>query len=188
MPVLKLAFVRVMPVLVRGSASSHSQGISGRRPSFLAIHAKLAKKNISTFWGFEPGTNFCKNSNPGPNFAVAIVVVNPPAPPPLLTVAIFFIYSERAARAARAKPELTSCPDQAAPGCPDQLGCVRLPRPIRVRMVGVWVRNGNSTSTILGNSTSTIWRLATNRYKRFGIGRPEIPWQIIGMGICWCPY
>jgi hypothetical protein len=27
---------------------------------------------------------------------------------------------ERAARAARAKPELTSCPDQAAPGCPDR--------------------------------------------------------------------
>jgi hypothetical protein len=50
-----------------------------------------------------------------------------------------------------------------------------------VRMVGVWVRNGNSTSTIFGNSTSTIWRLAINRYKRFGIRRPEIPWQIIGM-------
>ncbi len=27
---------------------------------------------------------------------------------------------ERAARAARAKPELTSCPDKAAPGCPDR--------------------------------------------------------------------
>ena len=27
---------------------------------------------------------------------------------------------KRAARAARAKPELTSCPDQAAPGCPDR--------------------------------------------------------------------
>ena len=53
------------------------QGISVLRPSFLAIHAKLAKKNISTFWGFEPGTNFCKNSNPGPNFAAAIVAINP---------------------------------------------------------------------------------------------------------------
>ena len=27
---------------------------------------------------------------------------------------------ERAARAARVKPELTSCPDQAMPGCPDR--------------------------------------------------------------------
>jgi hypothetical protein len=43
---------------------------------------------------------------------------------------------ERAARAARAKPEHTSCPDQAAPGCPDvrvhpaapMLGYTRLPR------------------------------------------------------------
>ncbi len=26
---------------------------------------------------------------------------------------------KRAVRAARAKPELTSCPNQAAPGCPD---------------------------------------------------------------------
>ncbi len=47
------------------------QGISGRRPSFLAIHAKLAKKNTSTFWGFEPGTNFCKKIEPGTkNFAI----------------------------------------------------------------------------------------------------------------------
>ena len=44
------------------------QGISGRRPSFLAIHAKLAKKNTSTFWGFEPGTNFCEKNEPGTNF------------------------------------------------------------------------------------------------------------------------
>jgi hypothetical protein len=43
---------------------------------------------------------------------------------------------ERAARAARAKPEHTSCPDQAASGCPDvrvhpaapTLGYTRLPR------------------------------------------------------------
>ncbi len=27
---------------------------------------------------------------------------------------------QRAARAARAKPELTPCPDQATPGCPDR--------------------------------------------------------------------
>ncbi len=27
---------------------------------------------------------------------------------------------KRAARAARAKPELTSCPNEAAPGCPDR--------------------------------------------------------------------
>ncbi len=44
------------------------QGVSGRRPSFLAIHAKLAKINTSTFWGFEPGTNFCKKFEPGTNF------------------------------------------------------------------------------------------------------------------------
>ena len=66
---------------------------------------------------------------------------------------------ERAARAARAKPEHTSCPDQAAPGCPDvrvhpaaptfrihpaapTLGYTRLPRPVRVRSWGGWVRNG----------------------------------------------
>ena len=44
------------------------QGVSGRRPSFLAIHAKLAKINTSTFWGFEPGTNFYKKIEPGTNF------------------------------------------------------------------------------------------------------------------------
>ncbi len=44
------------------------QGVSGRRPSFLAIHAKLAKINTSTFWGFEPGTNFCKKFEPMTNF------------------------------------------------------------------------------------------------------------------------
>ncbi len=44
------------------------QGVSGRRPSFLAIHAKLAKINTSTFWGFEPGTNFCKKIKPGTYF------------------------------------------------------------------------------------------------------------------------
>ncbi len=66
---------------------------------------------------------------------------------------------ERAARAARAKPEHTSCPDQATPGCPDvrvhpaaptfrvhpaapTLGYTRLPRPVRVRSWGGWVRNG----------------------------------------------
>jgi hypothetical protein len=66
---------------------------------------------------------------------------------------------ECAARAARAKPEHTSCPDQAAPGCPDvrvhpaaptfrvhpaapTLGYTRLPRPVRVRSWGGWVRNG----------------------------------------------
>ena len=50
----------------------------------------------------------------------------------------------------RAKPEHTSCPDQAAPGCPDfrvhpaapTLGYTRLPRPVRVRSWGGWVRNG----------------------------------------------
>jgi hypothetical protein len=66
-------------------------------------------------------------------------------------------YNKRAARAARgeaqaarAKPEHTSCPDQAAPGCPDirvhpaapTLGYTRLPRPVRVRSWGGWVRNG----------------------------------------------
>ena len=62
-------------------------------------------------------------------------------------------------QAARAKPEHTSCPDQAAPGCPDvrvhpaaptlgytwlprPLGYTRLPRPVRVRSWGGWVRNG----------------------------------------------
>ncbi len=53
-------------------------------------------------------------------------------------------------QAARAKPEHTSCPDQAAPGCPDvrvhpaapTLGYTRLPRPVRVRSWGGWVRNG----------------------------------------------
>jgi hypothetical protein len=66
---------------------------------------------------------------------------------------------ERAARAARAKPEHTSCPDQATPGCPDvrvhpaapTLGYTRLPRPlgytwlpqpVRLRSWGGWVRNG----------------------------------------------
>ncbi len=44
------------------------QGVSGRRPSFLAIYAKLAKINTSTFWGFEPGTNFCEKFEPGTNF------------------------------------------------------------------------------------------------------------------------
>jgi hypothetical protein len=66
---------------------------------------------------------------------------------------------ERAVRAARAKPEHTSCPDQAAPGCPDvrvhpaaptlgytrlprPLGYTRLPRSVRVCSWGGWVRNG----------------------------------------------
>jgi hypothetical protein len=66
---------------------------------------------------------------------------------------------EGEARAARAKPEHTSCPDQAAPSCPDvrvhpaaptfrvhpaapTLGYTRLPRPVRVRSWGGWVRNG----------------------------------------------
>jgi hypothetical protein len=47
-------------------------------------------------------------------------------------------YNEPRARAARAKPKHTSCPDQAAPGCPDvrvhpaapTLGYTRLPRPL----------------------------------------------------------
>jgi hypothetical protein len=43
-------------------------------------------------------------------------------------------YNEPQARAARVKPEHTSCPDQAAPGCPD-------PRPVRVRSWGGWVKN-----------------------------------------------
>ena len=50
----------------------------------------------------------------------------------------FIQQREREARAARAKPEHTSCPDQAAPGCPDvrvhpaapTLGYTRLPRPL----------------------------------------------------------
>ncbi len=58
------------------------QGISGRRPSFLAIHAKLAKKIHPLFGDSNPGPIFAKNSNLGPIFAVAIVTVNQPAPPP----------------------------------------------------------------------------------------------------------
>jgi hypothetical protein len=46
--------------------------------------------------------------------------------------------------------EHTSCPDQAAPGCPDvrvhpaapTSGYTRLPQPVRVRSWGGWVRNG----------------------------------------------
>ena len=69
------------------------QGVSGRRPSFLAIHAKLAKKNTSTFWGFEPGTNFCKKIEPGTkNFAVAIATVSPPTTPSPPLWPFFFIY------------------------------------------------------------------------------------------------
>ena len=51
-------------------------------------------------------------------------------------------YNEPRARAARAKPEHTSCPNQAAPGCPDvrvhpaalTLGYTRLPRPLAFRV------------------------------------------------------
>ncbi len=35
---------------------------------------------------------------------------------------------KRTARAVRAKPELTSCPNQAAPGCPNRQGCMRQPQ------------------------------------------------------------
>ncbi len=94
------------------------QGISVLRPSFLAIHAKLAKKNISTFWGFEPGTNFCKNSNAGLNFAVAIVAVNPPDPPSLPTVAIF-LYTASAQREPRGRsPSSPPAPTRPRPAAP----------------------------------------------------------------------
>jgi hypothetical protein len=57
---------------------------------------------------------------------------------------------EGEARAAKAKPEHTSCPDQAAPGYPDvrvhpaapTLGYTRLPRPVRVGSWGVGLEMG----------------------------------------------
>ena len=72
---------------------------------------------------------------------------------PLYTNCIVRIHTtsrEGEARAARAKPKHTSCPDQAAPSCPDvrvhpaapTLGYTRLPRPVRVCSWGGWVRNG----------------------------------------------
>ncbi len=100
------------------------QGISGRRPSFLAIHAKLAKKNTSTFWGFEPGTNFLKKFEPGTIFCGRNrwgQATRPPTSP--VSGHFFYILQARSAsREGEARAHLLPRPGRA-----------RLPRPLGLR-------------------------------------------------------